>query len=104
MAHASDGLVSSAGRRRLALLVAGVLALLVAAIVVLNRLGGFNGFSLSPDAGAWAYLAMAAIVLTVWLAVVLTTGETAYFWPVWPILGGAIGLLGNMLPVRTYCR
>lgn len=53
---------------------------------------------------AAGYLAMVAIVLTVWLAVVLTTGETAYFWPVWPILGGAIGLLGHVLPVRTYCR
>jgi hypothetical protein len=50
------------------------------------------------------YVAMAAIVLTVWLAVALTTGATAYFWPIWPILGGAIGLLGHALPVRTYCR
>ncbi|MCV7345161.1 DUF1707 domain-containing protein [Mycolicibacterium rhodesiae] len=53
---------------------------------------------------AAGYLAMVAIVLAVWLAVALTTGETAYFWPVWPILGGAIGLLGHVLPVRTYCR
>ena len=50
------------------------------------------------------YLAMVVIVLTVWLAVALSTGEAAYFWPIWPILGGAIGLLGHMLPVRTYCR
>ncbi|AKK25907.1 hypothetical protein AB431_03410 [Mycobacterium sp. EPa45] len=50
------------------------------------------------------YLAMVAIVLAVWLAVALTTGETAYFWPVWPILGGAIGLLGHVLPVRSLCR
>src|SRR5262245_53704768 len=49
------------------------------------------------------YAAMVAIVLTVWLAVALTTGSTAYFWPIWPILGGAIGLLGHALPVRTYC-
>ncbi|QEN12418.1 DUF1707 domain-containing protein [Mycolicibacterium sp. ELW1] len=53
---------------------------------------------------AAGYLAMVTIVLAVWLAVALTTGETAYFWPVWPILGGAIGLLGHMLPVRTHCR
>lgn len=53
---------------------------------------------------AAGYLAMVAIVLAVWLAVALPTGETAYFWPVWPILGGAIGLLGHVLPVRTYCR
>jgi hypothetical protein len=49
------------------------------------------------------YLAMVAIVLTVWLAVALTTGA-GYFWPIWPILGGAIGLIGHALPVRTYCR
>ncbi len=50
------------------------------------------------------YLTMVAIALTVWLAIALSTGETAYFWPIWPILGGAIGLLGHLLPVRTYCR
>jgi hypothetical protein len=50
------------------------------------------------------YLAMVVIVLTVWLAVAFTTGSFAYFWPVWPILGGAIGLLGHALPVRTFCR
>jgi membrane protein DedA with SNARE-associated domain len=45
------------------LLCLGVLAvLLVAAAVVLNRLGGSDAFSLWPDAGAWAYLAMAAMV------------------------------------------
>jgi hypothetical protein len=50
------------------------------------------------------YAAMVAIVLAVWLAIALTTGATGYFWPIWPILGGAIGLLGHVLPVRTYCR
>ncbi|WP_445167199.1 DUF1707 domain-containing protein [Mycolicibacterium sp. Dal123E01] len=50
------------------------------------------------------YAAMVAIVLAVWLAVALTTGSTAYFWPIWPILGGAVGLLGHVLPVRTFCR
>jgi hypothetical protein len=50
-----------------------------------------------------AYAAMAAIVLTVWLAVGLTAGAW-YFWPIWPILGGAIGVVGHALPVRTYCR
>lgn len=50
------------------------------------------------------YAAMVAIVLTVWLAVALTTGSFAYFWPVWPILGGAVGLLGHALPVRTFCQ
>jgi len=50
-----------------------------------------------------AYAAMVVIVLTVWLAVALTVGAW-YFWPVWPILGGAIGVVGHALPVRSYCR
>ena len=50
-----------------------------------------------------AYAAMVVIVLTVWLAVALTAGAW-YFWPVWPILGGAIGVVGHALPVRSYCR
>jgi len=45
------------------------------------------------------YLAMVVIVLTVWLAVGLTAGAW-YFWPVWPILGAGIGLLGHALPIR----
>ena len=50
-----------------------------------------------------AYAAMVIIVLTVWLAVALTAGAW-YFWPIWPILGGAVGVVGHALPVRTYCR
>ena len=50
-----------------------------------------------------AYAAMVAIVLTVWLAVALTAGAW-YFWPIWPILGGAVGVVGHALPVRSYCR
>lgn len=46
-----------------------------------------------------AYLAMVVIVLTVWLAVGLTAGAW-YFWPVWPILGAGIGVLGHALPIR----
>jgi hypothetical protein len=45
------------------------------------------------------YLAMVGIVLTVWLAVGLTAGAW-YFWPVWPILGAGIGVLGHALPIR----
>jgi hypothetical protein len=45
------------------------------------------------------YLAMVVIVLTVWLAVGLTAGAW-YFWPIWPILGAGIGLVGHVLPVR----
>jgi hypothetical protein len=46
-----------------------------------------------------AYLAMAAIVLTVWAA----TG-VAYFWPIWPILGAAIGLVSHALAVRPVAK
>jgi muconolactone delta-isomerase len=53
------------------------------------------------------YLAMVVIVLTVWLAVGLSAGAW-YFWPIWPILGAGIGVLGHALPVRyalpTPCR
>lgn len=45
------------------------------------------------------YLAMVLIVLTVWLAVGLTAGSW-YFWPIWPILGAGIGVVGHALPAR----
>ena len=45
------------------------------------------------------YLAMVVIVLTVWLVVVLTAGAW-YFWPIWPILGAGIGVIGHALPIR----
>ena len=46
-----------------------------------------------------AYLTMVIIVLTAWLAVGLTAGAW-YFWPIWPILGAGIGVVGHALPVR----
>ena len=46
-----------------------------------------------------AYLAMVVIVLTVWLAVGLSAGAW-YFWPIWPILGAGIGVVGHALPIR----
>lgn len=45
-----------------------------------------------------AYLAMTLIVLAVWAAVAMTTDAT-YFWPVWPILGGAIGLVSHAVSI-----
>jgi hypothetical protein len=45
------------------------------------------------------YLTMVVIVLTVWLAVGLTAGAW-YFWPIWPILGAGIGVVGHALPTR----
>jgi hypothetical protein len=50
-----------------------------------------------------AYLAMVVIVLTVWLAVGLTAGAW-YFWPIWPILGAGIGVLGHAVPIRLARR
>jgi fatty acid desaturase len=46
-----------------------------------------------------AYLAMVLIVLTVWLVVALTAGAW-YFWPIWPILGAGIGVIGHAVPTR----
>jgi hypothetical protein len=46
-----------------------------------------------------AFVAMTVIVLTVWAAVAITTGAS-YFWPIWPILGAAIGLISHALAVR----
>ncbi len=46
-----------------------------------------------------AYLVMTATVLTVWAA----TGVT-YFWPIWPILGAAIGLVSHALAVRPVAK
>src|SRR3954452_4870012 len=48
------------------------------------------------------YLAMVVVVLAVWLAVGLAAGGW-YFWPVWPILGAGIGVLGHALPIRPRC-
>ncbi|OBF85012.1 hypothetical protein A5791_23690 [Mycobacterium sp. 852002-51163_SCH5372311] len=45
-----------------------------------------------------AYFAMVAIVLAVWTAVAVTAGAW-YFWPIWPILGGAIGLISHAMSV-----
>ena len=46
------------------------------------------------------YLAMVVIVLAVWLTVGLTAGAW-YFWPIWPILGAGIGVLGHAVPIRA---
>ena len=49
------------------------------------------------------YLTMVVIVLTVWLAVALNTGAW-YFWPIWPILGAGIGVLGHAIPIKLAMR
>jgi hypothetical protein len=45
-------------------------------------------------------LLSAAVGLAVWLIVALTAGAR-YFWPVWPLLGGAIGVASHAAPVRV---
>jgi len=50
-----------------------------------------------------AYVAMTVVVLTVWAAVAATTGAS-YFWPIWPILGAAIGLVSHALAVRPVTK
>jgi hypothetical protein len=49
-----------------------------------------------------AYLVMVVTVLVVWLAVALSAGAW-YFWPIWPILGAGIGVLGHAVPIRLAC-
>ena len=46
-----------------------------------------------------AYLAASLLMIGIWLAVAVSVGAW-YFWPVWPILGAGIGVLGHALPVR----
>jgi hypothetical protein len=46
-----------------------------------------------------AFLAVNAVVLTTWAA----TGVT-YFWPIWPILGTAVGLVSHALAVRPLTK
>jgi hypothetical protein len=50
-----------------------------------------------------AYLVTVVIVLTVWLTVALSTGAW-YFWPIWPILGAGIGVVGHAVPIRLAMR
>jgi hypothetical protein len=49
------------------------------------------------------YVLMVVIVLTVWLSVALS-GGTWYFWPIWPILGAGIGVLGHAIPIKMLTR
>jgi Domain of unknown function (DUF1707) len=49
------------------------------------------------------YVLMVVVVLTVWLSVALSGGPW-YFWPVWPILGAGIGVLGHAIPIRMVTR
>ncbi len=50
-----------------------------------------------------SYLAVSLLMLGIWLAVGVGVGAW-YFWPVWPILGGAIGVISHAIPVREWAR
>lgn len=44
------------------------------------------------------YLLTSAVALLIWLAFAVTLGAW-YFWPIWPLLGGAAGVASHALPV-----
>lgn len=54
-------------------------------------------------AHAAAYLIGAVLTVALWLAIAIST-ENWYPWPIWPILGGAIGVLAHALVVRAAIR
>jgi hypothetical protein len=48
-----------------------------------------------------AYLAMATVIVIVWATVAATSG-VSYFWPIWPLLGGAVGLFSHAFSVPSF--
>jgi hypothetical protein len=50
-----------------------------------------------------AYLAASLLMTGIWLALAVTVGAW-YFWPVWPILGGGIGVVSHAVPVHRCAR
>jgi hypothetical protein len=50
-----------------------------------------------------SYLAMVLSATSIWLAIAVTAGAW-YFWPIWPILGGGIGILSHAIPVAFGTR
>jgi hypothetical protein len=46
-----------------------------------------------------AFVAMTTVVLTIWAATSVT-----YFWPIWPILGTAVGFVSHALAVRPLTK
>jgi hypothetical protein len=50
-----------------------------------------------------AYLAASLLMLGIWLALAVAVGAW-YFWPVWPILGGGIGVISHAVPVHSCAR
>jgi hypothetical protein len=58
------------------------------------------GARLGMRAHVAAYIAGSLLMLGIWAAVGISSGAW-YFWPVWPILGWGVGLLGHVIPVRA---
>jgi len=46
----------------------------------------------------FSYLAITLLAISIWAAIAFTT-NTWYFWPIWPILGGGIGIVSHAIPV-----
>ena len=51
----------------------------------------------------FSYLAMAVLAISIWLAIGVTANAW-YFWPIWPILGGGIGIVSHAIPVAMVTR
>jgi len=50
-----------------------------------------------------AYLATSVFMVALWLVIAVATGAW-YPWPIWPILGWGIGVLGHAVPVALVAR
>jgi hypothetical protein len=46
----------------------------------------------------FSYVALSVLLIGIWLAVGVGTGSW-YFWPIWPILGVGIGVIGHAMSV-----
>ncbi|MGC4893653.1 DUF1707 domain-containing protein [Micromonospora sp. DT31] len=49
------------------------------------------------------YLAVSAFMVVLWLVIGMTAGAW-YPWPIWPILGWGVGVLGHAVPVTLMAR
>jgi hypothetical protein len=47
-----------------------------------------------------AYLAASLLIVGIWLGLAVTVGAW-YVWPIWPILGGAVGVVSHGVAVRA---
>jgi hypothetical protein len=46
-----------------------------------------------------AYVTASLLMIAIWLALTIVVGA-GYFWPVWPILGGGIGIVSHAAAIR----